>query len=461
MLREIAKTLGRTLAAIDFLTVALAYLCAARLLHPAARLRELLQTPLLLAAPGLFVGTLHAFGAYRSFRVSALLEEVLILSRAVLLASACLLAVFWLLQVDPPLRSELLLFVALAFAWLCAGRLTLRTGLRLARSRGYNLRYFLLVGSGPRAQIISEELQLQSYWGMRLIGRVSAGAAVDSVAGEAALGTLAELGAILERHVVDGVFFAADEIAVGELRQALGTCRRLGIPALVDLHAFEEARGYLKLSALAQSPLLVIGQTRLDGHRALLKRALDLAIAATAMLLCAPLMLLIAALIKATKAGPVLFRQQRVGRNGRRFTLLKFRTMVADAEQMHASLAGQNEMDGPVFKLRCDPRITPVGRYLRRTSLDELPQLWNVLRGEMSMVGPRPPLPSEVDQYQSWQRRRLSVRPGLTCLWQVSGRNEIGFERWMKLDLEYIDNWSWWLDFKILLLTFPAMVRGQ
>ena len=165
--------------------------------------------------------------------------------------------------------------------------------------------------------------------------------------------------------------------------------------------------------------------------------------------------------VRIESEGPLLFRQIRAGRNGRKFTMLKFRSMVVDAEKLRAKLDHLNEMDGPVFKIRHDPRITKVGRFIRKTSIDELPQLFNVLFGDMSLVGPRPPLPSEVAQYQPWQRRRLSVKPGITGPWQVSGRNEISFEEWMRMDLEYIDNWSLWLDIKIILKTVPKVFKGS
>jgi exopolysaccharide biosynthesis polyprenyl glycosylphosphotransferase len=177
------------------------------------------------------------------------------------------------------------------------------------------------------------------------------------------------------------------------------------------------------------------------------------------VLLCAaPVMIAVAIIIKATSRGPVFFQQVRSGRNGRRFTMLKFRSMVLDAEQRQAQLMHLNEMSGPVFKIRNDPRVTKIGGFIRKTSIDELPQLLNILWGDMSLVGPRPPLPSEVEQYKPWQRRRLSVKPGLTGLWQVSGRNNVDFDEWMALDLRYIDNWSLWLDTKILLRTLPAVL---
>jgi exopolysaccharide biosynthesis polyprenyl glycosylphosphotransferase len=171
-----------------------------------------------------------------------------------------------------------------------------------------------------------------------------------------------------------------------------------------------------------------------------------------------PLMAAVAAAFVWESAGPILFKQTRVGRNGRRFVMYKFRSMVADAEKRKQELLHLNEMKGPVFKIRKDPRITRVGAFIRSTSLDELPQLLNILLGDMSLVGPRPPVPSEVEQYEAWQRRRLSVKPGLTGLWQVSGRNNVDFEKWMELDLRYIDNWSLTLDFKILLRTVPVVL---
>jgi exopolysaccharide biosynthesis polyprenyl glycosylphosphotransferase len=187
----------------------------------------------------------------------------------------------------------------------------------------------------------------------------------------------------------------------------------------------------------------------------------DIVLASALLVLLSPVMLIVALAVKLSSPGPVLFRQIRCGLNGRPFVFLKFRSMYVDAEHLKAGLQAQNEMDGPAFKMRRDPRVTPVGRFLRRTSLDELPQLWNILKGEMSFVGPRPAVEEEVEQYEPWQRRRLSMKPGLTCLWQISGRNELTFDEWMRLDLEYIDNWSLWLDLQIALKTIPAVLFGR
>ena len=191
-----------------------------------------------------------------------------------------------------------------------------------------------------------------------------------------------------------------------------------------------------------------------------MKRVFDFFFSLVTIFLCAPVFLVIAIAIKIEDGGPVIFKQERVGLNGRRFPIFKFRTMVANAEALQFSLMGLNEQDGPVFKITNDPRVTRTGWLLRKTSFDELPQFFNVLRGEMSVVGPRPPIPSEVEQYQQWQKRRLSVKSGITCIWQVSGRNSISFDEWMKLDLEYIDNWSLTLDAILIFKTIKVIFTG-
>jgi exopolysaccharide biosynthesis polyprenyl glycosylphosphotransferase len=192
-----------------------------------------------------------------------------------------------------------------------------------------------------------------------------------------------------------------------------------------------------------------------------MKRLFDIVVSAVALWMLVPLFAVVALLIKLSSRGPILFKQERVGQHGRPFHMLKFRSMVVNAEELKAKLAAQNEMSGPVFKMKNDPRVTWIGRFIRKFSIDELPQFINVLRGEMSIVGPRPPVPGEVARYEPWQRRRLSVRPGLTCIWQVSGRNQISFEEWMYLDMQYIDHWSLKDDLSLLLRTVPVVLTGR
>jgi len=234
-----------------------------------------------------------------------------------------------------------------------------------------------------------------------------------------------------------------------------------GIRTRFALNVFPHTRAKVDLEELDGVPLLTFSTSPNRPVQLFVKRAFDVGLAMLLLLIGLPLVGLVALAIKVSMGGAVLFRQTRCGLNGRSFTLYKFRTMVEDAEERQRELLHLNEMDGPVFKLRFDPRVTAVGRFLRKFSLDEIPQLWNVLRGDMSLVGPRPPIPEEVAQYQRWQRRRLAMKPGLTCLWQISGRNDLDFDRWMQLDLEYIDNWSPVLDFKILLRTIPVVLSGR
>jgi exopolysaccharide biosynthesis polyprenyl glycosylphosphotransferase len=228
---------------------------------------------------------------------------------------------------------------------------------------------------------------------------------------------------------------------------------------LVDF--FPHLRSEITLDRLEHLPLLTFSRAPENEYLLFFKRAFDLGLAVLLLLVTAPLMALIALLVRLTSPGPVIYRQWRCGLNGRTFQLYKFRSMYHDAERDQGLLSHLNEADGPVFKIARDPRVTPLGRFLRKTSLDELPQLLNILKGDMSFVGPRPPLPEEVARYERWQRRRLRMKPGLTCLWALEGRSELSFARWMKLDMDYIDHWSLGLDFKILLRTIPRVLTGR
>jgi exopolysaccharide biosynthesis polyprenyl glycosylphosphotransferase len=232
------------------------------------------------------------------------------------------------------------------------------------------------------------------------------------------------------------------------------------VPTCVLADFFSLRFSKKRMGVFQKRPAMIFSTTPDSSTALLMKDISDRVFALLGIILFSPVMLGISLLVKVTSKGPIFFRQERSGLNGKRFLMYKFRTMVENADQMKDSLQEKNEMDGPVFKITDDPRLTRLGKILRKTSLDELPQVFNVLKGEMALVGPRPPLPKEVSRYDLWQRRKLSMKPGLTCLWQISGRNDINFERWMKMDLEYIDNWSLWLDTKILFKTIPAVILG-
>ena len=275
------------------------------------------------------------------------------------------------------------------------------------------------------------------------------------------LGRVGEIRRIVAAQVIDEVLFAIDRRDFDRFEDLFLALQEQGIITRFALNFFPHAKASVQLEDLDGVPLLTFstGPTSVGGL--LLKRTQDIVLAGVLLVLVLPVLAALAALIRLSSSGAVLFRQTRCGRNGRLFTLYKFRTMTADAEGRRREIEHLNEMDGPVFKARNDPRVTRFGRFLRKFSLDELPQLWNVVKGDMSLVGPRPPIPEEVAQYERWQRRRLAMKPGLTCLWQISGRNELDFEQWMKLDLAYIDHWSPWLDLKILLRTIPVVLSGK
>ena len=272
---------------------------------------------------------------------------------------------------------------------------------------------------------------------------------------------LDSVGGILQNHVVDEVIFAVNLQELARLEPVMQHCADLGIRTRVQLEFLPPAYSRIYLEKFRDVQLLSLSSAPDSELRLFFKRVIDVVLSAASLVVFSPVLLTIAALIRITSPGPVLFRQTRCGLGGRRFTLYKFRSMINDAEQMRAELHQLNELDGPVFKISDDPRITAVGRGLRRFSLDELPQLWNVFRGDMSFVGPRPAVPEEVEQYEDWQRRRLRMRPGLTCTWVLEGRSHVDFNRWMQLDLKYIDNWSLWLDAKIFLRTIPIVLSGR
>ncbi len=271
---------------------------------------------------------------------------------------------------------------------------------------------------------------------------------------------VSELAAILRKQVVDEIVFAVGSQSLADLEEVFLLCDEEGVRTRVAVDFFPHVNSTVSLDRFASTPLLTFSAAPYDEVRLWIKRSLDILIAAAGLVVLAPLMAVVAGLVRMTSPGPAIFRQIRCGLNGRRFVFYKFRSMCENAEALKPGLAHLNTRE-TAFKIPDDPRLTPLGRYLRKFSIDEWPQLWNVLRGDMSLVGPRPAVPSEVEHYQRWQRRRLRMRPGLTCIWAVSGRDTVDFEAWMKMDMQYIDNWSLALDWKIMLRTIPRVLTGR
>jgi exopolysaccharide biosynthesis polyprenyl glycosylphosphotransferase len=261
--------------------------------------------------------------------------------------------------------------------------------------------------------------------------------------------------------VVDEIVFAVGSERLADLEEVFLLCDEEGVRTRVAVDFFPHVNSTVSLDRFGATPLLTFSAAPYDEIRLLVKRLTDVAVAAAGLVVLAPFMAAVVALVRLTSPGPAIFRQVRCGLNGRRFVFYKFRSMCENAEALQGKFAHLNARDGVVFKIPGDPRLTGVGRYLRKFSIDEWPQLWNVLRGDMSLVGPRPAIPSEVERYKRWQRRRLRMRPGLTCLWAISGRDNVDFETWMRMDMQYIDNWSLALDWKILLRTIPRVLTGR
>ena len=418
--------------------------------------------PFLVLTLLLWIAGTWFFRVYESFRTRSVWPEIARIAKAI--ASVALLqiaAIFFLRLHDDVSRLFFGTYFALTFALLAVNRLVLRRVAHSARRSGINTRVFAVVGSGDLAHDVVKTAEEHPEWGFQFAGHILDAQGAGNPKPELVLGTVAQLGQILDDNVIDEVIFAVPRERLAHIEGAFRLCQEQGASARVCLDLFDVGGAHVAFGDMDGLPMLSFTRAPTDEVALLFKRAFDVVSSAVAVLLLSPAFIATAIAVKIESPGPVFFRQTRVGKNGRPFKMLKFRSMHVDAEARLESLRAQNEASGPVFKMRNDPRVTRVGRFIRRTSLDELPQFLNVLSGEMSIVGPRPPVPAEVKQYQRWQRRRLSVKPGITCTWQVSGRSNISFDQWMKLDLEYIDTWSLWQDIQICCRTVPAVLLSR
>jgi exopolysaccharide biosynthesis polyprenyl glycosylphosphotransferase len=406
-----------------------------------------------------------ALGLYRSKRFSSRWALVWDVAKAATLGSAVIFVASFPRRISLVTPLFILTFWASATLGGAASRLLLRWLLAGARRRGRNLRHMLVVGTNPRAIRFARKLELRPEFGYRIAGFVDDpwhGLAEFRQSGYPLVSDLTGFDAFLREHVADEVMVAlpmrsqyAQAARIASLCEEQGIIVRL-LSDLFNLHLARPRAGEFE-----DETVITLSSGKPDGWQHVCKRALDISLSLLAVLLLSPLFLLAALIVKLTSPGPAFFLQERVGLGKRRFRMLKFRTMVADAERRQQEIESLNEATGPVFKIKNDPRLTPVGRFLRKTSIDELPQLFNVLKGDMSLVGPRPLPERDYNGFhQDWQRRRFSVRPGITCLWQINGRSTCPFEKWMQLDMQYIDQWSLGLDIVILAKTIPAVFRG-
>jgi exopolysaccharide biosynthesis polyprenyl glycosylphosphotransferase len=400
-------------------------------------------------------------GLYRPRSRLTIRGETLDILRSTALYAITLLALLYLLKLDEVSRAVVAVFVPTLALLTIGTRLAIRSLLRTLRTQGRNTRFVLVLGTGRIAQLFADRLEAQHVLGLHVIGHLTGLDEAEVSVTRPVLGRLEEIEEVLHSRIVDEVAICLPLTEASRIDSLVRLCEEEGKIVRIPMHIFEHALSSGRVEEFEGIPVysIVSGPDRLAGLVS--KRLLDVAGGAFASLVLLPVMAAIALAIRLDSPGPVLFRQNRVGLHGRTFRVVKFRTMVDGAEDQRDELQAHNEINGHAFKITDDPRVTRVGRFLRRTSLDELPQLWNVVRGEMSLVGPRPPLPEEVAGYDVWHRRRLSMKPGMTGLWQVRARREADFDRWVEVDLEYIDSWSLWLDMKIIARTIPAVIAGS
>lgn len=402
-------------------------------------------------------------GAYRLRREISWFDEVYAIINGT--ATGTIIMIVFIFMYRAAFYSRAIFIYAGIFVVILLGisRLIKVTLLRALRRRGIGSERVLIVGAGEVARTVMRAVVANPECGFNIIGFLDD----NPVKGETdigrfkALGSLDNLADVVHEQAIDEVIITLPWQYHRKIVSIMAYCERESIRARIVPDLFQMTISRMHVEDIAGVPMIGVKEVSISGLNQIVKRSIDLFFSALALVVGAPLMALIVLMIKLESPGPVLFRQERVGRNGRRFTVYKFRSMVEGADEQKEALLDRNEADGPLFKIRDDPRTTRVGKLLRKFSLDELPQFYNILNGDMSLIGPRPPLPAEVKQYQEWHKRRLEVAPGLTGLSQISGRSELTFDETALLDIYYIENWSLALDTKILLQTIPRVIFGN
>jgi exopolysaccharide biosynthesis polyprenyl glycosylphosphotransferase len=422
---------------------------------------HLAMMPLILAFLLFF---LSFFNSYRGYRSASLIFYFFAVFKAVILSSGIFIALLYILKIEYINRYIFILFAVIEIVVLFFGRFISAMQLRRAFKKKENFLKVLIIGTGQRAQIICRKLMDNSEWGVDIIGHLDPDPERVglSVYNNPVIGTVKHISKILKENVVDEVIVAITRNMMSDAEDIALACEEEGIKLRMMADVFDLQVARWSLVEVGEIPLLTLEPVALDEDKLFIKRVLDLTLTLLCMPILLPVMALIALGIKFDSKGPVFFIQERVGLKKRLFPLLKFRSMVVGSEEMLSEIEHLNEAEGPIFKIKDDPRVTKFGRFIRKTSLDELPQLFNVIKGDMSLVGPRPMSIRDVDLFDKGiQRKRFSVKPGITCLWQISGRSNLPFSKWLELDLKYIETWSLYLDFKILLKTIPVVFKGS
>lgn len=422
---------------------------------------HILLVPLLLV---LIISFLSYFGAYKLPRESSNFDYALAIFKGLFVAISLLLGFLFFLKIQYVSRYVIFLFASIEFVILVISRIIIRRNyLRDLESGTKSLRV-LIVGTGERAIYLSKILKKYAELGFTVLGYIDPdpnqnGKLVDGIP---VIGTVDDISECLKNNVVDEVIIAIPRSLLEDAEPIVQACEEEGIKLRFMADFFDLHVARISLHQVGGIPLLTLEPVAYDDLKLMIKRTFDFIFTSISLPFVLPIMAFIAIAIKLESPGPVFFTQQRVGLRKHLFPMLKFRSMYEDAEERLKEIEHLNEAEGPIFKMTNDPRVTKVGRFIRKTSLDELPQLFNVLVGQMSLVGPRPMSIRDVDLFDKGiQRKRFSVKPGITCIWQISGRSNLPFAKWLELDLEYIDNWSLTLDLKILLKTIPAVLKSK
>lgn len=414
----------------------------------------------------------QAFKLYASYRKRSLMQILFNAFQAVCFSLLMFATLLYILKIQDVSRGMMLLFGLLNVGMLFFSKTAVYVSLGYMRERGFNTRNILMVGSRECAKDILKKIKMQKGVGYKVQGCLEidpSRAGMKIAEGVNVIGMIGNLEQILKETIVDELIFAMPLQLIPNASRHLALAEEMGVSVRIipdwQMHNLVYKPGTVTVGfeSFLQIPSMKIHSITPNDVGLMFKHVFDYLFSCLLLLCSLPFFLLVGLAIKAFSPGPVFYTQKRTGINGRTFDIYKFRTMVVGADKMLDELKARNEADGPVFKIRKDPRVIPyVGTFLRKTSMDELPQLINVVMGEMSLIGPRPPIPSEVSEYKLWQRRRLSMKPGMTCIWQVTpNRNDVSFDGWMKMDLEYIDNWSLGMDAKILLSTIRTVMMGS
>ena len=461
MLREKEKTINNLFTSIDVFLTIVSFLIAGYIRHSNLNFVSNNEYRILLFAiiPVWFI-LVKIFRLSEFQRIKLYSSVFIDYISVVVIGSSILFLIIFAFKLDGISRIAIFVFSLIDLFILYSFKILFNNLVKRYRSKGLNTRNMVLIADSSSKEIISGLIEAKEF-GYKIIGIITQSKTIENLFGDKIkiYPEDFDIRKLLDKQTVDELVYCKKKFDETEISPYYFSCKEVGVVFRIQSQFFSMLSTHGHIDYFGEIPFYTIYNTPSNYIALHTKLIIDYVLSFIILLLSSPFLFLIALLIKIDSKGPVFFKQKRVGLRKREFYVYKFRTMVKDAEKLRDELENKNEQEGPVFKIKNDPRITKIGRFLRKTSIDEMPQFINVLKGEMSIIGPRPPLPKEVEKYERWQLRRLSMKPGISCIWQVSGRNKISFNDWMKLDLQYIDTWSLKLDFILIIKTIRAVFK--